>query len=81
VKPMPQEKMLLILDGHGLHTLSLAAIEVPSKAEIVTLRHPSHSTHRMQPLDVTFFKIFCTHMASATATKLRDCRQNILRHW
>jgi hypothetical protein len=31
VKPMPQEKGLLILDGQSTHTLSLATIAVPHK--------------------------------------------------
>jgi hypothetical protein len=86
VKPMPQEDVLLNLDGHRSHSQTLAAIEMTCKHEVVMLSLPSHGTHRMQPLDVMFFKTLSTYMASALASKLRekpgsDCRQNILRHW
>jgi hypothetical protein len=67
---MPQENMLLILDGHSSHTLSLAPIEIPGKHGVVMLSLPSHTTHRMQPLDVAFFKTLSIYVASAIATKL-----------
>jgi hypothetical protein len=53
---MPQEKLLLILDGHSSHTLSLDVVEIPRKHGVVMLPLHSHSTHRMQLLDVAFFK-------------------------
>jgi hypothetical protein len=71
VKPMSQENMLLNLDGHRSHSLSLAATEMTRKYEVV-LSLSSHSTRRMQPLDVMFLKTFSTYMASATASKLRE---------
>jgi hypothetical protein len=72
VKPMPHEQVLLILDGHSSHTQSLAAIEITRRHGVVMLSLPSHSTHQMQPLDVTFFKQLNTFMSSAIATKLRE---------
>jgi hypothetical protein len=49
-----------------------AAIEIARKHGAVMLSLPSHSTYRMQPLDVTFFKPLKTFMSSAIATKLRE---------
>ena len=48
---------LLILDGHGSHV----TLEVVQKAkheglDIITL--PSHTSHRLQPLDISIFKPF-----------------------
>jgi hypothetical protein len=65
---MPQEKWLLNFDGHSSHIQSLAATEIARKHGVVILSLPSHSTQRMQPLDVTFFKPLSTNMASAIAT-------------
>jgi hypothetical protein len=72
VKPIPQEKLLLILDGHSSHTQKLAAIEIARRHEVVMLSLSPHSTHRMQPLDLKFIKPLYTYMASAIATKLRE---------
>lgn len=72
VKPSTQEKVLLILDGHSSHTQSLAAIEVARRHGIIMLSLPSHCTHRMQPLDVAFFKPLNTYFGSAIGTKLRE---------
>jgi hypothetical protein len=43
VKPMPQEKVLLISDGHISHNLGLATIEIPRKHGVVMLSLPPHS--------------------------------------
>jgi hypothetical protein len=54
VKPIPQEKLLIISDGHSSYALSLAAIEISCKHAVVMLWLLSHSTHRMQPLIAQF---------------------------
>ena len=56
VKPSPTQKVLLILDGHGSHTKSLDAINFAREHGIVMISLPPHTTHRLQPLDVSFFK-------------------------
>jgi hypothetical protein len=66
VKPMPHEQVLLILDGHSSHTQSLAAIEIARKNGVVMLSLSSHSTHRMQRPDVTFFKLLNMFMSLAS---------------
>jgi len=47
-------KVLLILDGHGSHKC-LAAVEYARDNGVEILCLPPHATHRIQPLDVTFF--------------------------
>ena len=56
VKPSHDRPVLLIMDGHSSHTRSLAAIYFARKNGIVMLSLPPHSTHKLQPLDVAFFK-------------------------
>lgn len=49
-----EKPVLLILDNHGSH-ITLAAFQYCRDNHIVMLSLPPHSSHRMQPLDVTFF--------------------------
>ncbi len=48
---------LLILDGHGSHC-SLKFQEICYQNRIVLAWFPSHSTHRLQPLDIGMFRPF-----------------------
>ena len=49
----------LILDGHNAHmTLEVVRISMESGLDIVAL--PSHTSHALQPLDVSCFKPFKT---------------------
>lgn len=54
-KPSVEEKHVLILDGHHSHK-TLAAVEFARANGIVMITLPPHCTHKMQPLDKTFFK-------------------------
>lgn len=54
VKPSPSNQCLLILDGHVSHK-SLAAITLAKENCITMITIPPHTSHRLQPLDVTFF--------------------------
>lgn len=56
-KPSAEEPVLLILDNHASH-ISLAVHEHCKKNHIHMLSLPPHTSHRMQPLDVTFFGPF-----------------------
>lgn len=53
-KPSSQEPVLLILDNHASHT-SLKTYEFCKQNNIHMLSLPPHTSHRMQPLDLTFF--------------------------
>jgi hypothetical protein len=56
----PTNRHLLILDGHGSHmTLEVVYKAMQIGLDLLTL--PSHTSHRLQPLDVSFFIPFnCT---------------------
>nr|XP_047123710.1 uncharacterized protein LOC124806668 [Hydra vulgaris] len=63
-KPTIADPVLLIVDNHNSH-ISFSAIEFCRKHSIVMLTLPPHSTHMMQPLDVTFFSPFKTYYSQA----------------
>ena len=48
-------KQVIILDGHHSHK-TLEAINYARAHGITLITLPPHSTHKMQPLDITFFK-------------------------
>ncbi len=56
VKPSIERKVLLVLDGHSTHTKCLTAINMAAENGVILLQLPAHCTHRLQPLDVSFFK-------------------------
>ena len=49
---------LLILDGHRSHTKNLMLIDFARDNGLVILSILPHATHKLQPLDVSFFKPF-----------------------
>ena len=52
-----ENRHLLLLDGHGSHvTLKVVQKAKSAGLDIITL--PSHTSHRLQPLDVSIFKPF-----------------------
>ena len=52
--PRVDKKALLILDNHSSH-LSLDAINFAKENHIIMLSIPPHTSHKLQPLDKTFF--------------------------
>ncbi|EZA47929.1 hypothetical protein X777_14500 [Ooceraea biroi] len=54
VKPSNDSPVLLILDNHESH-ISLEAYNYCRKNDIHLLTLPPHTSHRMQPLDLTFY--------------------------
>lgn len=53
----PTERHLLIVDGHGSHTrVQLVQKAMEWGIDIITL--PAHTSHKLQPLDVSVFKPF-----------------------
>jgi len=53
----PENKHLMILDGHGSHMV-VQAIEEANNLGINLLTLSTHTTHRLQPLDVSVFGHF-----------------------
>ena len=54
VKPTPSKKIMLLVDGHVSHK-SNEAIEYARANGIEMISFPSHTTHKLQPLDKTYF--------------------------
>ncbi|KAB0803436.1 hypothetical protein PPYR_00406 [Photinus pyralis] len=71
VKPSPQEKCLLLLDGHTTHSKNLEAIKLSREHGIILLQLPGHTTHRLQPLDVGVFKSMESNYTQVMAKWLR----------
>lgn len=67
-----QKQMLLLLDGHSTHTKNLEAIELARDYGIVMLSFPAHTTHRLQPLDRSFFKSLKSNYNQAASSWLRS---------
>ena len=56
VNSSKENKHLLLLDGHTSHSKNLDTIKLARENGVYLLSFPPHTTHRMQPLDVSFFK-------------------------
>ena len=56
----PKNKHLLVLDGYGSHIV-VQTIEEENKLGIDLLTLLAHTTHRLQPLDVSVFGPFKTY--------------------
>ncbi|XP_031328946.1 uncharacterized protein LOC116166154 [Photinus pyralis] len=54
VKPSKDHPVLIILDNHSSH-ISIAIYECCKQNGIVLLTIPPHTSHRLQPLDLTFY--------------------------
>lgn len=55
-KATKESPVLLIVDGHSTHTKNLKLLEMARDNGVVLLCLPPHTSHKLQPLDVTFFK-------------------------
>ena len=70
-KPSLESKVLLILDGHKSHTHNLKAVERAAQSGVIMLSLPPKCSHRMQPLDLTFFKPLKTYYDQQISQWLR----------
>ncbi|XP_046683563.1 MFS-type transporter clz9-like [Homalodisca vitripennis] len=64
-KPTKESPVLLIMDNHTTHT-TLAAYNKCKDNNILVVTIPPHTSHRLQPLDVTFY-------SSLKAAFAREC--------
>ncbi|XP_018573656.1 uncharacterized protein LOC108912761 [Anoplophora glabripennis] len=71
VKPNEEMKVLLLLDGHSTHSKNLDALMLARENGVILLQLPGHTTHRLQPLDVFFFKPMETYYTQAMERWLR----------
>lgn len=72
VKPTLENKVLLLLDGHTTHSKNLDALYLAKANGIIMLQLPGHTTNRIQPLDVSFFKPLSTYYIQSTEKWLRS---------
>ena len=72
VHPSINNKVLLILDGHVSHTQNITALCRAREVGILMLSLPPHCTHRLQPLDLTFFKPLSTFYNKAVDGWMRE---------
>jgi hypothetical protein len=62
---------LLILDGHGFHC-TLDFLEWCHQRRFLVAIYPPHSTHRLQPLDVSLFRPLATYYSQALDAHTRQ---------
>lgn len=55
VNSSTEKCVLLLLDGHSTHSKNLDACDNVRENGIILMQLPGHTTHRLQPLDVSFF--------------------------
>ena len=55
-KPCKEDPVLLVLDGHAIHTKNLEMVDLARDNGVVILCLPPHCSQRLQPLDVSFMK-------------------------
>ncbi|KAK2579080.1 hypothetical protein KPH14_010929 [Odynerus spinipes] len=72
-----KNQILLILDGHSRHTKNLDAINLARDYGIVMLSLPSHTIHKLQPLDRSFFKPLKQNLNSACTSWLRNHPESV----
>jgi len=56
IKPLADDPVLLIVDGHYSHAKNLDVVDKAREHSVAIVSLPSHSAHRMQPLDVGIMK-------------------------
>jgi hypothetical protein len=77
-KSTKESPVLLILDGHSTHTKSLEVIDL---ARVILLCLPPHTSHRLQPLDVSFFKPLSLYYGEELRKWLRCNPGKIVTLW
>lgn len=71
VKPTEEDPVLLVFDGHFTHTRNIDVINIARKNHVIIVCLPPHSSHKMQPLDVSFMKPFKTFYSQEIEMWLR----------
>jgi hypothetical protein len=71
VQPGPDKEVILVIDGHLTHSKNLEALNYAREHNIHLLQLPGYTTHRLQPLDVAFFKPLQSYYVRAQEKWLR----------
>nr|CAI5865212.1 unnamed protein product [Callosobruchus analis] len=77
-KPTAADPVLLVLDGHFLHTRNIELIDLAKESHVTIICLPPHSTNKMQPLDVAFMSPLKTFYAQEIENWLRENHLNTL---
>lgn len=72
VQPTKDKKVLLLLDGHTTHCKNLEALLLARNSGVLMVQLPGHTTHRLQPLDRSFFKPMEVYYSQASEKWLRS---------
>jgi len=72
VGPVPERKVLLVLDGHTTQSKNVEALGVASDNGVILLQLPVHTIHRLQPLDVAIFGPMESYYEQAVKKWLRS---------
>lgn len=70
-KPTSEKKVLLLFDQHSTHVLNLEALELARDNNVVIIGLPPHTTHKLQPVDVSFNKPLSSYFACEHNTWMR----------
>lgn len=73
--PTADNPVLIVLDGHNTHTRNIELLEKARRSHVHIICLPPHSSHKLQPLDVSFMKPFKTYYTSEIETFLRNVPQ------
>lgn len=71
-KPSKTSPVLLLFDGQKSHTTNLDVIDLAREKGVILLCFPPHSSHRLQPLDVSFFRPLSKHYEDAVRKWLQN---------
>lgn len=66
-RPILEAPVLLILDNHSAH-INLDAINIAKEKGVYMVTVPPHTTHKLQPLDVSIYKPFKNAFEKAVDT-------------
>lgn len=79
-KPTVENKVLLLVDGHSSHK-SLEVITFAKENGVVLFCFPPHCTHRVQPLDVSFYSPLRTFYNQELTTWLKNHPGRTVTHF
>ena len=71
-KPSKDDPVLLVMDGHMTNVKNLDVINLARDNHVTILILPTHCSHRIQPLDITFMKPLNAFYVKAIETFLRN---------
>jgi hypothetical protein len=71
-KQTKEDPVILVLDGHYSHTRNLEFITLARENYVYIICLPSHSSHKMQPLDKAFMGLLKTFCCQEIEKRLRS---------